>query len=60
MQEIGSLPVVDHLSAFGYKPVARCGLTVVLQRQADLSVQNRSANRTAPSVDEQTKPACAR
>jgi hypothetical protein len=59
MQEIGSLPVVDHLSRFGYKPVARCGLTVVLQRQDDSSVQNRSAGSAATLVDE-AKPACAR
>jgi FkbM family methyltransferase len=60
MQEIGSLPVVDRLSKFGYTPVARCGLTIVLQRRADSSVQNRSANSTAPFVDEAAKPACAR
>jgi FkbM family methyltransferase len=48
MQEIGSLPVVNHLSAFGYAPVARCGLTIVLQRQTDSSVQNRSASDAAP------------
>ena len=60
MQEIGSLPVVDHLSAFGYTPVARCGLTVVLQRQADSRVQNRSTSSSAPSLRKEAKPACAR
>jgi FkbM family methyltransferase len=60
MQEIGSLPAVDHLSAFGYTPVARCGLTIVLQRQTDSSVQNRSASGIAPFVDEESKPTCVR
>jgi FkbM family methyltransferase len=60
MREIGSLPVVDHLAAFGYTPVARCGLTVVLQRQSDSRLQNRSASRTALSIGEEAKPACAR
>ena len=60
MQEIESLPVVDRLSAFGYKPVARCGLTVVLQRQAGSIVGNRSVGDPTPFVDEQAKPACAR
>jgi FkbM family methyltransferase len=60
MQEIGSLPVVDHLSRFGFTPVARCGLTIVLQRPADSSVQNRSASSTAPFVDEEAKPVCTR
>ena len=57
MQEIGRLPVVDHLSAFGYTPVARCGLTVVLQRRTDL---NRSAGSGAPLVDEEARTACPR
>ena len=60
MQEIGSLPVVDHLSRFGYAPVARCGLTVVMQLQVDSRAQNRSINRTAAIAAEEAKPACAR
>jgi FkbM family methyltransferase len=57
MQEIGRLPVVDHLSGFGYTPVARCGLTVVLQRRTDAS---RSAGSEEPLVAQQARTACPR
>jgi FkbM family methyltransferase len=60
MGEIGRLPVVEHLSAYGYQPVARCGLTVVLQRQADSTLQKRSAGSSATVLGEEAKPACAR
>jgi FkbM family methyltransferase len=60
MQEIGRLPVVDHLSTFGYTPVARCGLTVVLQRRTDSSLESRSAGSDAPLLDDEARTACPR
>ncbi len=41
-------------------PAMWCGLTVVLQRQSDSSVQNRSVSGKAPLADEETRLACPR